>query len=557
MKINATRKEYIAYFLTGCLLGILCFVAIYGIKILDVRYDIWLLLGDFDLAQHYVGWGHFRNDAWQFPIGLVSTLSYPYSMSVVYTDSIPIVAVFFKLLSPILPATFQYFGLYGLVSFMLMGGLSMLLIHRFVESRVITVLASIFFITSFPILHRMYYHTALASQWLIILALVIWFYSDINEPSYKKCIKWGFMGFLCVGIHSYFLPMVGGIMAVAIIDECISSYKITGKVKHKIIEGIYEITSFCVFGLFNLWLLGGLYGGASAIGGGLGDFEGNLNTFINPLGHGINGASLAVYNDFQYEGFGYLGLGMLLLLAVMIVGVVGLLILNGSAIQPKAYIKEHHRQTLMVLLFILFVVLATGPMYTIGDHRILTVPLPRIVKKVAGIFRSNGRFIWVSMYILMLAIVVTIDRIMRKSMKIVIFCLALIIQIVDLSPEIVSKQLYFNRRQTFNSMWEATPLQQILTDKEEFIVMDSSSWVMMDTAYYAFKHDMKTNVFYFARDIDDKINAQRAEYEQELLEGNAREDAVYVFLKEGFEAAKYPDLVIYETGEYIVGVKRK
>lgn len=43
-------------------------------------------------------------------------------VSVLYTDSIPLFAIFFKALSPLLPETFQYFGLFGLMCYMLNGG---------------------------------------------------------------------------------------------------------------------------------------------------------------------------------------------------------------------------------------------------------------------------------------------------------------------------------------------------------------------------------------------------------------------------------------------------
>ena len=109
--LTERKNEYYALFLTGCLMGVLCFIAVYGVKILNPGYDAWLLNGDLDLMQHYIGFGHYRNSSWTFPIGLISTLSKPYPMSVIYTDSIPLIAVFFKILSPLLPETFQYFGL--------------------------------------------------------------------------------------------------------------------------------------------------------------------------------------------------------------------------------------------------------------------------------------------------------------------------------------------------------------------------------------------------------------------------------------------------------------
>lgn len=541
-------------------MGILCFVTIYGVKILDVTYDGWLMRGDFDLLQHYVGWGHYRNSDFAFPIGLISTLSYPFSMSVIYTDSIPMAAVFFKLLSPVLPETFQYFGLCGLISFILMGGFSMLLVHRFVANRIAAVLASLFFIVNFPILQRMYYHTALASHWIIILALVLWFYGEVGEKAYKKCIKWGVMGFICVGVHSYFLPMAGAIMLFSIIDDCIEASKLNIKpLKKSIFEGILEIASFCVMAILNLWILGGFYGGTSAIGGGIGSFESNLNTFINPLGMGITGVAFPTVGMFQYEGFAYLGIGMLFLMIVLLGTFVCISIIGRKKTRLLQYLKIHHRKLLVGILFILFFILSTGPIFTFNSKKIIGIPLPGPIGKIADIFRSNGRFIWVSFYVLMLAVFAVTDKIMKKGFELIFVTIALAIQLIDLSPEVVNKQEYFNPDVNilYVSLWEDPLISKIIEGKEEFIIMDSTPFTMMDSAYYAFKHNMITNCCYYARDIDDKVNEQRNIYEKELLEGKSREDAVYVFLTDDYKAGLYPDLIIYEKGKHVIGVKRK
>lgn len=537
-------------------MGVLCFVCVYGVKILHVQYDAWLLKGDLDLMQHYIGWGHYRNDPWMFPFGLITSLSKPYAMSVVYTDSIPLMAVICKLLSPHLPETFQYFGLYGCISFALQGGLSMLLLTRVIRRRWLAVIASFFFILSFPVLQRMYYHTALASQWLILLSLVVWLYQKEDGKVLKKCLAWSGIGFLCVAIHSYFLPMAGAILLFAVIEQIIVYRKTTGKTAVAVRNGIIEIAGFCVAALLNLWLLGAFYGDASAIGGGIGTFESNLNTFYNPLGHGITGYALPIYNDFQYEGFAYLGLGMLMLTVSVLVGAIGLLLLKKPAQKLSEYIRIHHRQFLLAVLFLLFILLAAGPIYTFNAHRLVAIPLPGAIGRIADIFRSNGRMIWVSMYILMLAVFVCTDRMIRGGVRVVALVLALIIQIVDLTGDISQKQDYFNREQVYVNRWDDATLSQIIGDRSEFILMDdSSTMLMMDTAYYTYRHHMDTNRFYFARNIDEKIGEQTERYRQDLLNGKASSSAVYVFAKDGFVPAAYPELVCYEIGDHVMAVK--
>ena len=129
---SSFHKDRLILFLTGCALGVACFLWVYGASVINPLYDAWLFNTDMDLKQHYIGWCHYRMSDWHFPVGLIDTLSYPTSVSVIYTDSIPLVALIFKLFRNILPLRFQYFGMFGLFSFMLMGGISSQLIYELI-----------------------------------------------------------------------------------------------------------------------------------------------------------------------------------------------------------------------------------------------------------------------------------------------------------------------------------------------------------------------------------------------------------------------------------------
>lgn len=65
-----------------------------------------------DIIQHYSGWLAFRNSEWSFPLGLAKDMAIEDGTYISFTDSIPWVAIFFKLFNQFLPETFQYFGLY-------------------------------------------------------------------------------------------------------------------------------------------------------------------------------------------------------------------------------------------------------------------------------------------------------------------------------------------------------------------------------------------------------------------------------------------------------------
>ena len=98
--------------LTGALLGVLVFLAVYGVRVLDPTSVDWILNSlSPDPIQHYLGWELFRRSLVHLPyIGANYNAVYPFRTSVLFTDSLPLAALFFKLLGGILPTRFQYFG---------------------------------------------------------------------------------------------------------------------------------------------------------------------------------------------------------------------------------------------------------------------------------------------------------------------------------------------------------------------------------------------------------------------------------------------------------------
>ena len=573
------KHEYRTLFCIGSLIGILCFICVYGVRILDFTYTGWLMNGDMDLKQHFLGWCHYRASDWHVPIGLIDTLSYPTSVSVIWTDSIPLFAVIFKLLRGILPETFQYFGLFGLLCFVLQGGISILLVRKFTEDKAVCILSVPFFILSFTLLQRMYYHTALGAQWLLLLALLIWLYEERVQTTVKKCAAWAGMGFLCVSIHSYFVPMVGLLMLGSLVDAWLGKCeggqsRLGGLSRNQKVSAFFKevglpTVAYCVAAFLNLLLLGAFYQNASPVGEGIGAFCSNLNTFINSLGNSAILQGLPLYGEFQYEGFGYLGAGILLLLIVITVRTVRVMTARKMVVN-RAFFRRHRRVTLLGLTALIFCVLAVFPMVTLGDLKLFGVPYPGFIKTIMNIFRSNGRFIWTPMYILMLgAVVMTAraDRYFPKSdqkkdrMGIqILITVAVLIQILDVSKMVGEKQEYFAKTEhSYQPVWDMADgeLAEQLVDVKHFIFMyDENDWIM-DTAYYAYYHGMTQNNYYYARSYCEQINAQIEAYQQELEQGMVREDAVYIFRQQDLEEHTYEGLQLEILGDHVVGTPLK
>lgn len=222
-RLKGIARSNWAVYAAVCVIAAAGFCYLYNIRLLKPDYTAWLLEGaHYDLTQHYLGWAAYRKGDWTFPIGCTDYLLYPTKTSVIFTDSIPCFAVLFKLLSPILPAQFQYFGLWGLLCFALQGVLAARILNRYTRNKVFAVLASTLFIFAPCMVRKMYGHTALAGQWLILLALqFLFFYRDYGK-SKKIYVGWAAVGVLAASVHIYFLPMCGIILLGYCAADCMA-----------------------------------------------------------------------------------------------------------------------------------------------------------------------------------------------------------------------------------------------------------------------------------------------------------------------------------------------
>ncbi len=82
-----------------------------------------------DYRLHHLGWHLYRYGPWTFPLGATPLLIWPIGSSIGLTDSMPIVAIWLKALSPMLPTDFQFIGLWLVLSFALQGVFGALLMR--------------------------------------------------------------------------------------------------------------------------------------------------------------------------------------------------------------------------------------------------------------------------------------------------------------------------------------------------------------------------------------------------------------------------------------------
>lgn len=537
----------------AALLGGVVFVLIYGVFIINPFYTEWLKQSG-DLSQHYYGWRFFNNSEWLFPFGLMDTLAYPEGTSVVFTDSIPLLALFFKLLSPVLPEGFQYFGIWGLLCFMLQGALASLICRKFTDSTFAAVLGSLLFVLAPVMIERMYYHTALASQWLILLSLLCFvYYRKLSNSPIASFLVWGFIGLLCAGIHQYFLPMCGIICA---------GYCLLDILVNKRWYGFVPVIFFVAFAAGTDILLGVFSGSTSGGAGGLYDYTFNLNAFLNPYDYSKMLPELANISNTQKEGFAFLGFGVILLCITVIV--LALYLRNADKnYRVAAALKRRWKECLAVgLMALASIILALSPAITFGSTVLFTVPLPEVIVEAWEIFRSTGRFIWVAVYIIMLGALILLykgqERLAPKGKYLVplvlVFCVGF--QYYDMENILAYKGEIYDRVYEFENPLPENKWDSLVESNDIEHLIISPNIVGYEYLYplaeIAVNNHWTMNDFYFARSVDgagDTWKEALAQPEKDMLFVMTEKD----YNEEGILVAS-DSVSFYTLGDLYIGL---
>lgn len=537
MEVQHEKKDCHILIFLSIIIGLMFFILFYGIQTLDVTNTAWLTNGE-DLEQHYLGWCFFRNSDWFFPFGLHDRIASPELISVVYTDSIPLFAIFFKILSPILPQTFQYMGLFVLMCFILQAFFAILIARRSTDSKLLWACAGIFFIVAPVMLQRVFTHTALSAHFLILAAYALWAYK--KELNFKlQMICWGILGVLCPAIQMYFLPMVGIILAASVIEELID----------KKWNRLWLICIFCVAAVGCAYLLGFFSSaGVSSSTNGLGYYNANLNSLYNSLNKSTFLKGFAVL-DGQAEGSAYLGFGILIMLMI--------------AIAIEISVRSRSRRNMKRMASCAFLIVAVC-FYAIlnrvamNDIVILEYRIPSKLFEVMSIFRTSGRFMWVIAYGIMIYAIFTLIRNSKTTFKYVIMITCLILQVIDVYPfytkhfddvtkqsEVVQSDDWYKISSHYKHL--------VLIDGIDYQVNSTNRKRMYEFAEYAANSDMTINIFFLARPLTEIYNNQLEETLTDLQNGEGSQDTLYVFSGDYVWDQAYPGLNLYDINGIIVG----
>jgi hypothetical protein len=197
---------------SGGAVGVIAFACSLGFPLVDPGHTDWLTTGDWRV--HFLGWHTYRAAPWQMPPGANPYFGYPIGTSVALTDSIPVFALFFKLLDPWLPTRFQYIGLWLMVSHVLHGAFGALLVRCATPQRALQLLGAALLVMAPVLLHRSG-HPALSAHWLLLAAMWLHFRSDDPQGALSRAalMRWAVVIATVAATHPYLGFMVLSLFA--------------------------------------------------------------------------------------------------------------------------------------------------------------------------------------------------------------------------------------------------------------------------------------------------------------------------------------------------------
>ena len=552
-----------------------------------------------DSATHYMGWEFFRHTSLlQWPLGLNPKLGLDISSSIAFTDSIPLAAFIFKPFNSLLPATFQYLGLWILICFVLQTYLAARLLSHFLADQIQIALGSVFIALSPVLIYRLvhdgYGHIALVSHFLILGALNLYFTKPL------KSSWWALLFASTILIQAYFIPMVAAIWIAKLVQY----------LRHDGGSRSVAIKHFAAVAVASISTL--IAGGYVALGSNLftGGSEVTDSSFpywfrwqplsLIDIQTSFSGTWSHFLSDQQelrgdVEGFSFLGSGIILLaglvalvlllryfvarfphyqLSQVTAAIGATLVITASWIVmstqvfsmalfvllavfviqfsiEKLVAKKSESRSRHRALYLLVAALAAYSMTFrpgIGRRTFFEYPLVPLFKQFTQTFHTHGRYIWPAYYLLVLVVIVVACRVFNKKLATIVLTGCLLFQIVDSASAVTTVRHRFTDAPEWVSPMQDPRWEELAGTHKNIVTLPllindvESRWMLI--ADFASRHKMGTNAVYFSRINMEEASQYAGRLHDGFLHGTLDPSNIYIVTDdaywEGVVGLKFP-----------------
>lgn len=385
-----------------------CFVALtFGLPFVLGVSGFWQTDVD-DVTQYVAGFNHYFAAPWQFPLLAFDSLNYPQGTRATFVDAIPLYALLLKALLPASLAPLNPYGVWVALCFILQPVGAWWIVRELrINSWTLLIGLALVLLVS-PALMARIGHISLMSHWILLFALAL--YIRGLRLAALPVGGWAVLLLAAFYINIYLFVMAAGIYLAGALGN--------GAYRHWRSLAAFVLPFVLLFASLFVTLLPMPLTEVTREWG-FGYYSMNL---LSPL---LGGYILQVQADTapgQYEGFNYLGLG------VLIAFVVALRLCHRH---DRRFFRRHWPLTLLMLGYALY---ALSNQVYFGSAQILVLSYPEVLKGLTSQFRASGRFFWAVGYCVAIFSLLMLYRRLGRGVFVAFVVVLIGLQLADLKP---------------------------------------------------------------------------------------------------------------------------
>ena len=371
-----------------------------------------------DMVQVLVGYLYLMKGPWALPVLLVPNLTPPSGTNIFWLDAVPWLSLTGKLVYSVTGTNINLIGIYLFACLVLPGVAMTTVLAKAGQRSLLAAITGTAIAEATPWLLLRWGHIASFAQFWVIFALALYLLTLRHPRDWRINAAWLCLLPIVLLNNMYLFAMVGACWMAALVQR---------RLDHSATAWWLFVELSAMIGVTAAVALATGILSPDLGSAGSEDFGVYSMNLASPLVPQMSGVIPGLRNyrlgmGSQIEGFAWLGLGGLSLLALSL---------------PEWFTWIRRRASRHIVLICLmgsFLLFALSNKVYVGSHLLLNVPLPERVIHLLGTYRSSGRFFWPIGYALIAASIILTLRRYNPVTSIVVLSVIAAIQVVDVSP---------------------------------------------------------------------------------------------------------------------------
>ena len=508
---------------------------IQGFDTLNPFYIDWLSWNE-DLLSYHIPWILYKNS--DFSLNLFQNYNYGIEISetLFFSDNVILInlilKVFFKNIQD-----FQFISTWQIFCIFMQLYFAYKIFFLKTQNLTYSLLSSLFFITLPFFLDRILIHISLAAHWLILASI----YFSLKKKVFESSPEWISLLVLSILININLAFFIFLIFNFSTFNELLKKrITITYALKSCFFFSSTALIVLILVGFFNISTL-------DYMDYGYGYYKSNFFSLIDSLGGLLNQEWSLIFNDIhsnpgEQEGFAFIGSGLIFMIIYIF----------------YYYLSSNEKIKLNFFFFLglIFFILSLSNNLSFGSYN-LSINLNKYLFGIMSIFRSSGRFIWLTGYLIIVFTLLKIYFLHKRKQKILNLFLFLVLffQVFDC--------FYLFKKQNYSKLHNSTEVKEFFQDIKilRSTYTGSNSEDFFKSAKYIIGEKIeKTDIVYLSRIDRLKVTINRYTKYDTFYKGQLDENTVYfinkIHLPYFFKFFNNDDFVFLKDGKNYL-IKKK